>query len=55
MALILDNKIYGVEFNLNMGIKICNNSFGLVAAQLIFEAQSRMMNGFTWNPLYKHT
>ena len=55
MALILDNRIYGVQLNLNMGIKIGNKSFGMVAAQVIFEAYSRMMNGYTLYPLYTHT
>ena len=38
-----------------MGIKIGNKGIGLVAAQMIIEAYSRMMNGYAFNPQYIHT
>ena len=43
------------EFNLNIGIKIDNKCIGLVAAQVIIEAYSRMMKCYALHPLYTHT
>ena len=51
---ILNYKMYGVQFNLNMG-KISSKDFGLVAAKVIIEAYSRMRNGYALHPLYTHT
>ena len=45
----------GDQSNLNMGIKIGGKCNGLVAAQVIIEAYSRMMNGYALHPLYTHT
>ena len=43
------------QFNLNMGITIGSKGLGLVAAQMIIKAYSRIMNGYAFNPLYTHT
>ena len=42
------------QFNLNMGIKMDSNGIGLVAAQRMIEANSRMINGMLCI-LYIHT
>ena len=51
---ILDKEMLGHQFNLNMGIQISGKGIGLVAAQVIIEAYSRMMNGYALHPLYTH-
>ena len=33
------------QFNINMGIKMASKGIGLVAAQLMIEANGRMING----------
>ena len=43
------------QSNLNMGINIGSKGIGFIAAQIIIEAYSRMMNGYAFNPLYTHT
>ena len=53
-TLILDDKILRDQFDLNMGISIGRKGIGLVAAQKMIEAYSRMMNGYALNPLYTH-
>ena len=47
--------MFGDQSNLNMGIKIGGKGIGLVAAQIVIEAYSRMMNGNVLPPLYIHT
>ena len=42
------------QFNQNMGIKIGSKGIGLVAAQLMIEATSKMINGMPCI-LYIHT
>ena len=37
-----------------MEIEIGSKGIGLVAAQVIIEAYSRMMNGYALHPLYTH-
>ena len=47
-----------LEINLilsNKGIKIGSKGMGLVAAQVIIEAYSRMMSCYALHPLYIHT
>ena len=39
----------------NKGIKIGSKCIGLVAAQVIIEANSRMMSCYALHPLYTHT
>ena len=51
---ILDNRLLGDHSNLNMKIKIRGKCIGLVAAQMMIEANSRMMNGMPCF-LYIHT
>ena len=43
------------QFNLDMEIRIGSKGIGLVAAQVIIEAYSRMMNGYALHLLYTHT
>ena len=42
------------QFNLNMEIKTCSKCIGLVAAQVIIEACSKLRN-YPLHPLYIHT
>ena len=47
-----------LEINLilrNKGIKIGSKGFGLVAAQVIIEAYSRLMSCYALHLLYTHT
>ena len=43
------------QFNRYMGIKIDSKGIGLVAAQVIIVAYSRMMNCYVLRPLNTHT
>ena len=40
------------QFNLDMEIWIGCKCIGLVAAQVVIDAYSRMMNGYALHPLY---
>ena len=47
--------MHGVQININIRLKIGSKGFGFVAAQVIIEAYSRIMNGYALHPLYTHT
>ena len=53
---ILDNKMLEINVILrNKGIEIGSNGIGLVAAQVIIEAYSRIMSCYALHSLYTHT
>ena len=53
--LSLMNLFTKMQFNINIRLKIGSKGFGLVAAQVIIEAYSRMMKSDALHPLYTHT